>query len=74
MSGNVTPLHMLIYNVRSFVDFKRRQSFANAISFQEIDVSCLSETWPTCTIPNTAHFLPIFGTCRGDCSSMKKER
>ena len=54
---NKNTLQILRFNVRSLLDFQRRQIFANEIAKKNYDVHCLTETWSTSDIPVNA-FLP----------------
>ena len=58
---------MLTYNVRNLLDTQRKTSFANAIASTNFDVICITESWLTSDVPNSARFLQgyqIFGNDR----------
>ena len=58
---------MLIYNVRSILDFKRRTDFANAVNAcDHYDILCLTETWLTDDIPDSGLFLGKYLLHRSD--------
>ena len=65
---------MLIYNVRSILDITRRQTLANSLALQDIDIVCLSETWLTSAISNNSLFLNQFNVFRGDRPSKSGDK
>ena len=54
---NKNKLQILSFNVRSLLDFQRRQIFANEIAKRNYDVLCLTETWLTSDVLDNALFL-----------------
>ena len=54
----LSQINLLSFNVRSILNLQRRMVFSNSISKTNYDSICLSETWLTSEIPNSALFLP----------------
>ena len=52
--------------MRSIQNLQRRLVFSNSISKTNYDLTCLSETWLTSQIPNSALFLPTYTIYRKD--------
>ena len=46
--------------MRSILNLQRRMVFSNSISKTNYDLICLSESWLTSVIPNSALFLPAY--------------
>ena len=57
---------MLTFNVRSLLSLERRMAISNAIATLKYDLLCLTETWLTPHVPNTALFLPNYSIYRND--------
>ena len=57
---------MLTFNVRSLLSLERKMAFSNAIATLKYDLLCLTETWLTPHVRNTALFLPNYSIYRTD--------
>ena len=55
------------------MDNSRRKNFANAVIQENIDIICLTETWPTQSLPDTALYLSDFKIHRGHKLSHSKD-
>ena len=62
-------LHILTFNVRSILKPERPTLFANAICTSDYDMLCVTETWLTSDVPNTALFLKEYAIYRSDRTS-----
>ena len=57
---------MLTFNVKSLLSLERRMVFSNAIATLKYHLLCLTETWLTPHVPNTALFLANYSIYRNN--------
>ena len=63
---NNASMSVLVYNARSLLDIKRRMAFANTSTSSDFHILCITETWLTSHVPNSALFLTDFTIYRTD--------
>ena len=65
-------MNILVYNVRSILEYQRRTTFSNAVQVKNAhQVICLTETWLTESIGDAALFLTNYVIHRNDRPSDK---
>ena len=63
---------ILVYNIRSFLEYQRRTTFSNAVQVKNAyQVNCLTETWLTESIGDAALFLTNYIIHQNDRPSDK---
>ena len=60
MTKQGLQMSVLVYNARSLLDIKRIMAFANTSTSSDFHILCITETWLTSHVPNSALFLTDF--------------